>query len=130
MTDEAGRLVPCYFCGSNLSAAPPGRLDECANCGRYVHVCRMCRSYDPTETSKQCREDDAEAVQDKQAANFCDYFRLRADAFDPAAIKADAAARSRLANLFGEPASDRPTQNEPSPPESELLKDAEALFRK
>lgn len=88
----------------------------------------MCRHYDPAETSKQCSEDDAEKVQDKQAANFCDYFSLGANAFDAAAIDADAKARAQLSELFGDGESAH--GGEHSSEAEGLLKDAEALFRK
>ena len=126
MNDDAPEVYQCYYCGESV-AAPPGRLDECAGCGRYLHVCRMCSWYDPAETSKQCREDDAEEVRDKQAANFCDYFRLAADAFDPGQKRANDAAGSALAALFGDETAD---QTDHPTDESRLIEDAEALFRK
>ena len=130
MTKQSGGSVACYYCGSSLSAEPPGRLDECADCGKYIHVCRMCTHYDPKETSKQCREDDAEEVRDKQASNFCDYFRLAVGAFEGSAIQADTAARAELASLFGDSDSDGQGQQDPMKDESGLLQDADALFRK
>ena len=137
MGDVANGCAACYYCGYSLSAYStgggssadrPGRLDECPGCGKYVHVCRMCAWYDPRETSKQCVEDDAEEVRDKQAANFCDYFKLSASAFDPAEQRADSAARSELAELFGDTSATQPS-DEPSD-EPRLKSDAEALFRK
>ncbi len=93
----------------------------------------MCSHYDPGETSKQCREDDAEEVRDKQAANFCDYFKLADDAFEGAAIQADEAARTELASLFGDTGSgdsnDDQRQQDQTNDESTLLHDAEALFK-
>lgn len=130
MTDKAGGSVACYYCGNSLSAAVPGRLDECTNCGRYVHVCRMCLYYDRTETSKQCSEDDAEEVRDKQAANFCDYFKLTTNAFDAGDIRADAVARSELTALFGDAESGQSADQAQPSDESRLLQDADALFRK
>ena len=88
----------------------------------------MCRHYDPSETSKQCSEDDAEKVQDKQAANFCDYFALGASTFDAAAFDADAKARAQLSDLFGDGKSTH--GNDRAGEADELLKDAEALFKK
>lgn len=128
MSDEADALFRCYYCGDGIEATAPGRLDQCTNCGRYLHVCRMCTSYDPRETSKQCREDDAEEVRDKQAANFCDYFILRAGAYDAAEIQAHTQAQSELAGLFGDTVAEQPAEQ--SPDESRLIQDAEALFRK
>ena len=126
MTDATQTTVACYYCGGDIDTAPPGRLDQCRGCGKYIHACRMCRHYDPQETSKQCTEDDAEEVRDKEGANFCDYFALAADAFDKQQILADGAARSQLAALFGE--AQQATDN--SSERSDLLNDAEALFRK
>ena len=120
--------VACYYCGNALNSAPPGRLDECPQCGKYVHVCRMCVHYDPAETSKQCREDDAEKVHDKQAANFCDYFVLSESAFDSGEINAAETAQAQLSALFGD--ADRNASNEQSGSADGLLKDAEALFEK
>jgi hypothetical protein len=90
----------------------------------------MCAHFDPRETSKQCREDDAEEVRDKQAANFCDYFRLAADAFEGSQITADSAARAELASLFGDSGSDAQAHEEQLSDESRLRQDAEALFKK
>lgn len=130
MTNAAGDSIACYYCGSSIRAERPGRLDECANCGKYLHACRMCSFYDPKETSKQCREDDAEQVNDKQAANFCDYFRLRAGAFDAAAKRANDAARSQLDALFTDSPAAPSTAQDETNHETSLLQDAEALFRK
>ena len=130
MKKEAGDSIACYYCGSIIRAERPGRLDECTNCGKYLHVCRMCAWYDPKETSKQCREDDAEQVYDKQAANFCDYFRLGAGAFDAAAMRAEDAARSQLAALFAASPAEQSTAQDQTNHESRLLQDAEALFKK
>jgi hypothetical protein len=66
-----------------------------------LHVCRMCRFYDP-RVPKGCREDDAEEVRDKARANFCDYFKPSAQAHDLAFVAADAQARAQLDSLFGE----------------------------
>jgi hypothetical protein len=92
----------CWRCGASLASLslPLGRLDECLDCANHLHVCRMCVFYDPAVT-KSCREDDAEEVRDKQAANFCDFFKPRAGAFDAATANADQAARSQAEALFG-----------------------------
>jgi hypothetical protein len=59
----------------------------------------MCRSWDRSRP-KQCREDDAEEVRDKERANFCDWFKPRAGAFDAAGAAAEAAAKSLADSLF------------------------------
>ncbi len=128
MSRHNGDKVACYYCGHTLNAATLGRLDQCAQCGKYLHACRMCKHYDPAETSKQCVEDDAEKVQDKQAANFCDYFSLSGRAFDAGAITADEQARTQLAALFDD--SDAAQTERQASETPGMLKDAEALFRK
>jgi hypothetical protein len=92
----------CWRCGGSLAALslPLRRLEECPACRAELHVCRMCRSYDP-RVAKKCREDDAEDVKGKDTANFCDYFRPRPGAFDAALAAAEQQARDQLSGLFG-----------------------------
>mgnify|MGYP003472418426 FL=1 len=60
----------------------------------------MCRSWERSRP-KQCREDDAEEVRDKERANFCDWFKPRPGAFDAAGAAAETAAKSLADSLFG-----------------------------
>lgn len=94
-------ILRCYRCGATLEAPGLriGRLDECPACRVPLHVCRMCAHFDPA-VARQCREDDADDVHDKDRPNFCDYFRPAADAFDPRFREAEARARARLDALF------------------------------
>ena len=55
-------------------------------------VCRMCRFFDRA-APKQCREDDAEEVTEKERVNFCEWFKPSVDAFDPVRAKKDAKAK-------------------------------------
>jgi hypothetical protein len=59
----------------------------------------MCERFAPRKP-KGCVEDDAPEVRDKKAANFCDYFKPSAGAFNPAEQQAEDAARSALDSLF------------------------------
>lgn len=95
--------IACYRCGTSLAelSLPLSRRDLCPGCGVYVHVCRMCRHFDPN-VPRQCREDDADDVKDKEALNVCDYFVPSASAFDPARKAGADAARQALDALFGE----------------------------
>lgn len=95
--------LQCYRCGSSLAALslPLSRQDQCPECSHYLHVCRMCRDYDP-RVPKQCREDDAEEVTDKEKPNFCDWFVPAEQRFDDAAAAERARAEQRLDSLFGE----------------------------
>ena len=79
---------------------PLGRRAECLSCHAELHVCRMCRFYDP-HVAKACREPVAEWLQDKERANFCDYFQARPGAFVAADDSAARSAKARLDALFG-----------------------------
>lgn len=95
--------IACYRCGESLAALslPLSHRDQCPACYADMHVCRMCTFFDP-QVPRQCREDDADDVTDKEKPNFCDYFEPSADAFD-SARKAEAdSARAALDNLFGD----------------------------
>ena len=115
--------IACYRCGESLAelSLPFSRQDECPNCRNYLHVCKMCRHYDPAVPG-QCREDDAEDVFEKERLNFCEWFVPSEDAFDPV-VKAEAdSARQALDALFGdaEPAAEA---------DDAAHSDAEKLFK-
>lgn len=67
----------CWNCGAELSALDYGRADVCPQCGRDTKVCKGCEFYDPA-VNKQCRENQADLVSEKERSNFCDYFRPKA----------------------------------------------------
>ena len=94
--------ISCFRCGASLAAMslPLSRQDECPECSVYLHVCRMCKNFDPS-VPRQCREDGAEDVTEKERVNFCDWFSPSDAAFDP--IKKDQAdaAKASLDVLFG-----------------------------
>jgi hypothetical protein len=92
----------CWKCGASLEGLPRsfGRRDECPACRADLHVCRMCRHFDP-RVSKACREPVAEEVKDKERSNFCDWFQERAGAGPSPAGAEGAAARQALEALFG-----------------------------
>ncbi|MEZ5565521.1 MAG: hypothetical protein R3F24_08360 [Gammaproteobacteria bacterium] len=94
--------LQCWRCGASLAGLrlPIGRTEECSSCRSQLHVCRMCQSFDRSRL-KQCREDDAEEVRDKEHANFCDWYKPRAGAFDAAGAAAEEAARNAANALFG-----------------------------
>ncbi len=60
----------------------------------------MCSSFD-RNVPEQCREDDAEEVNDKEAANFCEWFQAVENAFDAPRAVADDQSRTELDALFG-----------------------------
>lgn len=95
--------IACFRCGAPLAhlSLPLSRQDSCRECGAYLHVCRMCRSFDKGAVD-QCTEDDAERVKEKELPNFCDWFVASEGAFDPAARKEHDEARAALDSLFGD----------------------------
>jgi len=92
----------CWKCGAALAqlSLPLMRLDECPVCRAELHVCRLCRDFDPG-VAKQCREPTAEEVSDKTRANFCDHFAPRSGAYKAADTAAATQARAALDKLFG-----------------------------
>ena len=95
--------ISCYRCGASLEALslPLSRQDECPDCGNYLHVCKMCQSF-AANVPRQCREDGAEDVKEKERPNFCDWFKPSENAFDPARRQSADAAQDALAALFGD----------------------------
>lgn len=92
----------CYRCGESLAALslPLSRRDQCPACSADLHVCKMCKHFDARVT-RQCREDGAEDVTEKERPNFCDWFVPNPDAFDPNRKSESDAALSALDALFG-----------------------------
>ena len=95
--------IACFRCGASLAhlPLPLSRQDSCSECGAYLHVCRMCRSFDKAAVD-QCTEDDAERVREKEQLNFCDWFVASEGAFDPNARQEHDEARAALDSLFGD----------------------------
>lgn len=119
----------CWKCGAVLMdlLLPLARLAECPLCRAQLHVCRMCRYFDPA-TAQQCREPVADPVADKRRANFCGYFQIRPDAF-PAASGQGGEARRQLEALFGGEASEG-GQEAGRSPEDVARERLEQLFKK
>ena len=74
----------CWSCGAPLKASDYTREGECPACRKQTHVCRNCRFYEPGRPN-DCQEPIAERVNDKQRANFCDYFSPSSDSYRPGA---------------------------------------------
>jgi hypothetical protein len=91
----------CWHCGKSLAGVPLpiGRREECPHCTASLHVCRQCTFYD-TNSSKDCREPMADEVTEKEAANYCDYFRPRGGHGGETETEAERS-RARLEALFG-----------------------------
>lgn len=93
--------IVCFRCGEPLSdlTLPLSRRDQCPACSADLHVCKMCKHYDRS-VPRQCREDGADDVTEKERPNFCDWFVPSGDAFDPQRKQQADAAQSALDALF------------------------------
>lgn len=93
----------CWKCGASLKSVslPITRRDECPVCHTELHVCRMCRHFDPHITG-QCGHDYADPPRERERANFCDYFKLLKKAFRPIEKSKSMVAKAELAALFGD----------------------------
>jgi hypothetical protein len=97
-----GAGLECWKCGADLAGLelPLAREVLCPACHSYLHVCRMCRLYNP-RLGDRCEEPTAEHPHDLERANFCDYFEPRPGAHGGRdSAKADQA-RAGLDALFG-----------------------------
>lgn len=92
----------CWKCGTELQGVPQpfSRRAECPACHSELHVCRMCTYYNP-RVSDKCDEPKAEHPRMPDRANFCDYFKPKANAYARPDTEKAGAARSRLDALFG-----------------------------
>ena len=92
-----GRMKVCYRCGFTVALDRVGARDTCERCHAYLHCCRNCEFYE-VGAHNDCREPSSEPVVDKEAGNFCDYFRFGPARGAPAPKAADA--RAKLDSLF------------------------------
>ena len=94
--------IACFRCGASLAALsmPLSRRDQCTECTADLHVCKMCVHFDPS-VPRQCREDGAEDVTEKERPNFCDWFKPSATAYNADRKSEADAAKDALAALFG-----------------------------
>jgi hypothetical protein len=95
-------MPDCIFCGKDVEVIVKiGRLDECQHCGHYIHCCMQCIFYDRSYHN-HCRETEAPRIADKEAANFCEFFRFGRDAKKEKAGTDEA--KRKLEALFGKKA--------------------------
>lgn len=93
--------LQCWRCGAALNDVPLpfARMAQCLKCHADLHVCRMCKFYDPGR-GQACREPIAEEVKDKARANFCELLQPRMNAYQPPNDQAQKS-REELERLFG-----------------------------
>ena len=95
----------CFACGQEQALAAGERVgfrDECGGCGADLHACRNCRFYDPSAYN-ECRETQAERVDDRERANRCDYFAPGAGDASGERARQQETAKGRLDALFKKP---------------------------
>lgn len=97
-----GKLV-CWRCGEALQEVPKPfpRLAKCGHCEADLHVCLMCRHYNP-RYSTRCDHELAEPAREVDLANFCHYLKLRPNAFVDKVYDQNKQAEAKLKALFGE----------------------------
>lgn len=81
----------------------------------------MCEFFD-SNVPRQCREDGAEEVLEKERSNFCDWFKPGYDVFDAAGANHASAAKDALSALFGDGDSSKPSQDELQSKADDLFK--------
>lgn len=96
-----GKLV-CWRCGEALPSVPKPfpRLAKCRNCEADLHVCLMCRYYNP-RYSTRCEHEMAEPAREIDLANFCHYLKLRPNAHVEKVYDQSKQAEEKLKALFG-----------------------------
>lgn len=96
--------IECFKCQKENSVIDKVHFrDDCQSCGQDLHCCRQCQNYDEGSYN-ECRDSSADRILDKEKANYCDFYLA----------KTKGAAQGLSA----------------SPSKSDLLAQAEALFKK
>lgn len=68
----------CFECGKkNNIYDKVGFRSEC-DCGADLHCCRNCKFFD-VKAYNSCREPSADFIQEKDRANYCDYYQPGAE---------------------------------------------------
>ena len=119
----------CWRCGASLKDIPRPftRLEQCRACGADLHVCRMCRFYNPRMHDK-CDHEMAEPAREVDLANFCQYYKPSPDAFDAKDRSSEDEAMQKLKALFGEPEQEQ--SDKEATPTSEKLDDRAAAKKR
>ena len=94
-------VIPCWRCGAPVAEElfPLRREEVCEACDADLHVCKFCMFYNPS-VSDACDEPIAAAVSNKERANFCDYLKPSALAYQAKTGAAAERSRAELDNLF------------------------------
>ena len=64
----------CWNCKNEIREVTKiWRQETCPHCQAYLHCCLNCKFYDKF-AHNECRESSSEWVNDKNTANYCEYF--------------------------------------------------------
>lgn len=108
--------LQCWKCGAALGVMlPMPRSETCPSCRTPLHVCRMCRHFDPSRAG-QCRELAADPVAEKMRANGCGWYVPRQDAYQGGGAAIATKNRAALDALFGGTPSPAPGDSAAPPP--------------
>jgi hypothetical protein len=95
----------CWKCKTNIEKPEIiTRSSDCPVCGASLRCCKNCIYFD-VGSHYDCHETVDELVKDKEAANFCDYFKAKIIfSSDTNTSQADkiSKARDAFAALFGD----------------------------
>jgi hypothetical protein len=91
----------------------------------------MCRRY-TTKFHTKCEDERADPPERKDSANFCEYYKPRAGAFDAYGKMEGDAASAQLKALFGQSGGETDEEDAPGAPAAadDPLSAAESLFKK
>ena len=94
--------IACWRCGALLAEDlfPLRREEVCEACDADLHVCKLCKFYNPS-VSDGCDEPIAASVTNKERANFCDYLKPSAQAYHAKTDEVAQRSRAELDALFG-----------------------------
>jgi hypothetical protein len=67
----------CHKCrGEIVFEVKMSRADQCPHCAADLHSCKNCQHWDPGAYN-QCKEQIAEYIPDREAANRCTFFTFK-----------------------------------------------------
>lgn len=121
--------LTCWKCSSPLTdlILPMSIREECTHCHADQHVCMMCEHY---SSRMGCDEERAESVSDISRANFCDYFKPTLAVKPANNPSSTAQAKAKLAELFGDPPPEPPSQQPALSPQELAEKKLRELLAK
>ncbi len=98
------KSIQCWSCSRVWEFNPPmARSESCDKCGWDARVCLNCRFYDKS-AYRECVEEQAELVKDKDKRNFCTWFEPALNQL----LSSQSPSVNPLDSLFGGSATPKP----------------------